>query len=113
MLEAAQSYLASVKPDAPLTAAAFAVAGPVHNEEISLTNLQWHFTAADLQTGLNVAQAHLLNDFEAIAYAVPLLGPNDLMDIGVFPKTTENVGQKQVVGIVGPGTGLGVGGYQR
>ena len=113
MLDAAQSYLTSIKPDAPLSAAVFAVAGPVHNEEISLTNLQWRFTASDLQKGLHVGQVHLLNDYEAIAYAVPSLGPDDLMDIGAFPKKAGNAGQNQVIGIVGPGTGLGVAGYQR
>jgi len=113
MLDAARSYLTSIKPDAPLTAAVFAVAGPVHNEEISLTNLRWHFTAADLQAGLQVEQVHLLNDYEAIAYAAPSLGADDLMDIGAFPKKTASAEQKQVIGIVGPGTGLGVAGYQQ
>ncbi len=113
MLDAAQSYLTSIKPDAPLAAAVFAVAGPVHNEEISLTNLQWRFTSSDLQAGLHIEQVHLLNDYEAIAYAVPSLGADDLMDIGAFPKNARNAERKQVIGIVGPGTGLGVAGYQR
>ncbi len=78
-----------------------------------MRRFRWRFTASDLQKGLHVGQVHLLNDYEAIAYAVPSLGPDDLMDIGAFPKKAGNANQNQVIGIVGPGTGLGVAGYQR
>src|SRR3569832_2873464 len=54
MLDAARSYLTSIKPDAPLTAAVFAVAGPVHNEVFSLTNLRRFFTVVVLLVGLLV-----------------------------------------------------------
>jgi glucokinase len=113
ILDAAKAYLSSVKADAPLSAAVFAVAGPVHDEEIRLTNLQWRFTASDLQAGLDVGQVHLLNDYEAIAFAVPSLGSEDLLDIGAVSPKVQKAEDRQVIAIVGPGTGLGVAGYVR
>jgi glucokinase len=111
ILDAARAYLASVKPDAPLASGVFAVAGPVRNEEIVLTNLQWRFTAAELQTSLHIDRVHLLNDYEAIAFAVPALGPGDLLDVGPASPPVADITDRQVIAIVGPGTGLGVAGY--
>ncbi len=113
IVDAAKAYLCGVNAEVSLAAAVFAVAGPVHNEEIRLTNLQWRFTAADLQAGLDVGQVHLLNDYEAIAFAVPSLGPGDLLEIGAVSPKAQGAQDGQVIAIVGPGTGLGVAGYVR
>jgi glucokinase len=107
IIDALRAYLSAVKLDAPISAAVLDVAGPVHNEEIVLTNLGWHFAARDLRGVLRTDRIHLINDYEAIAYAVPHLGASDLMQIG--PGTAAG-GAQGTVAIVGPGTGLGVAG---
>jgi glucokinase len=83
----------------------FAVAGPVRDGAIHMTNLGWKFSQADVGAALGIAQVKLINDFEAIALAVPHFGPGDLLAIG--PAATP---VRATVAIVGPGTGFGVAG---
>jgi glucokinase len=85
--------------------AAIAVAGPVTGPEVRLTNLPWSFTAAELCTGFGLAEVRLLNDFEALAHALPYLAAGDLHQIGgVAPA------EHATKAVLGPGTGLGVAG---
>jgi len=50
-----------------------------------------------------------LNDFEAIAYSIPLLADTDIQTIGVVP--SELAGKTEfTAAVMGPGTGLGIGG---
>lgn len=104
---AAAAYLAQRQgADAPFRApraAAFAVATAVEREPIALTNAGWSFTRAELQDALGVERLSVLNDFEALALALPSLGPERLCLIGPWPP---GPGARAVVG---PGTGLGVG----
>ncbi len=101
--EAAKAYLSQVS--AQPSRAAFAVAGPVRDGAIHMTNLGWKFSQADVGAALGIAQVRLINDFEAIALAVPHFGPADLLAIG--PARTP---PRATVAIVGPGTGFGVAG---
>ena len=58
------------------------------------------------------SQVRLLNDFEAVAHALPLLDPGDCLPLGkngVRPLT----GRRFSVAAIGPGTGLGAVGLQR
>jgi glucokinase len=86
----------------------FAVAGPVNNEEIHLTNVGWRISAGDLRHGLQTSSARLINDYEAIAEAVPRLEGHDLFAIGSAPAL--DVSGDGVIAIIGPGTGLGIAG---
>ena len=82
--------------------ASFGVAGPVVGGQATITNLPWKLDEQQLQAALNIPSVHLLNDLDAIAHAVPLLGPDDLH--------TLNVGQPVAGGaiaVIAPGTGLG------
>ena len=85
-------------------AAIFDVAGPIENNRVTLTNSRWTIDANDLQESFGFKAIHLLNDFEALAWALPALGDSDLFSIGVKPSMS---GAPLVV--VGPGTGFGVG----
>jgi glucokinase len=108
---AARSYLAARKIGAPPRAIVFAVAGPVAHGEITLTNAGWHIRESDLRADLKTQNAHLVNDFEALAMAVPALAKNGgLKPMGgpSFDATKDGT-----IAIVGPGTGLGVGGAVR
>jgi glucokinase len=76
-----------------------------------MTNLGWRFSASDLSEELGIRRIHIVNDFEAIAYSVPRLGREDLRDVGSIEHIPRR--DRETVAIVGPGTGLGVGGFVR
>lgn len=84
-------------------AAVLALAAPVSGEEIALTNRNWRVRLPDLSARFGFSTIHALNDFEALAWALPWLQRSDLQPIGEdrdFPDGVKLV--------VGPGTGLGV-----
>jgi glucokinase len=86
-----------------LAGAAIAVAGPVEGEVVHLTNRNWSFTLESLRKAADARQFRLLNDFEALALALPHLDGEDVVQIG------GELPQKPAVKIVlGPGTGLGM-----
>jgi glucokinase len=84
--------------------AALAVASPVTSEEIRLTNRAWSFNRSELQRALAFDELHVINDFGAVAWAVPALQPEDR---ATLHGTTDWPLQGPVT-ILGPGTGLGV-----
>lgn len=83
--------------------ACLAIACPVETDEITMTNLPWKFSQSALKQQLNLSKLYLINDYTAIAHAVPLLAENQKVQIG----SGEAVSQKPI-SICGPGTGLGV-----
>ncbi len=100
-----QAYLAQLPAgisDA-VSAGCIAMAGPVVGDQVSFTNLDWHFSRAALQQQLGWNQLCLLNDFAALACSMPHLGDADMQQLlpgTIVPQATK--------AIVGPGTGLGV-----
>jgi len=103
--DAIGQYLESVSAPAPAVIC-IAAAGPVVGESITLTNYSWTIDAADLAQKFGSDSVHLLNDFDAIAYAIPLLGVQDCFSIGNIERRAP-AGDGFMVGVVGPGTGLG------
>lgn len=80
-----------------------AVAGPIKDGKVKLTNGQWVIDELVLR-GKGFAQARLINDYAALGYAVEHLRGKDLVSIG-----GEHAGiAGETVGVVGAGTGLGV-----
>lgn len=83
--------------------AVLAVAGVVTGERCPLTNNDWIIDAAELRARFGLTAVLIVNDFEAIAWALPQLAPADLKQIG---------GGRPLAGapmaVLGPGTGLGV-----
>src|SRR5215467_12506180 len=57
--------------------ASFDVAGPVINGHVKTTNLPWVLDEDALAKDLNLKAAHLMNDLEAVARAVPALRAED------------------------------------
>ncbi|HEX7971059.1 MAG TPA: glucokinase [Thiobacillus sp.] len=80
-----------------------AVPGPLHAQRATLTNLAWTLDAAGLQAALGIAEAHLINDFQAAAAGVATLTAADL--VALNPQPPEPGG---VRAITGAGTGLGL-----
>lgn len=109
LADALRQYLRQIGGDAP-RGIFLAAAGPVVNASIKLTNSHWHLTEADLGAAFPAARVKLLNDFEAMAYALPLLEGDDLLGVGPHPPTRLAGRRSFTVGVVGPGTGLGVAG---
>jgi glucokinase len=88
-------------------AATMAIAGPIDGEEVALTNRAWRFRRSDVARRFGFSHLHLVNDFEAIAWALPRLGTADTRPLGVPPR--RGGGRADGVKLVlGPGTGLGV-----
>jgi len=85
------------------SAASIAVAAPVDGEEIALTNRAWRWRRGELAARFGWAQLSVVNDFEAVAWALPRLGAAETRPLG-RPVPSQN-GVKVVLG---PGTGLGV-----
>ncbi len=99
---AVEHYLESVG-ERPARAA-IAVASPGGGNEIRLTNRAWSFGRSELQKSLGLDALDVLNDFGAIAWAVPVLGAADFVTLHgehVAPSSGP-------VSVLGPGTGLGV-----
>ncbi|MGQ3053572.1 MAG: glucokinase [Roseateles sp.] len=93
--------------------AAFALATALHGDRIELTNGAWGFSRAATQAELGLSTLLCLNDFEAQALSLPRLKPHQLRAWGEAPPATEAVAAGTVMAVIGPGTGLGVGGVVR
>ncbi|RAY11635.1 glucokinase [Actinomadura craniellae] len=107
LAEAAATYLARHAGDVRPTAACVAVAGPVGGGTFRLTNANWSGTADEISAYLGIEHVELVNDFEALALALPSLRPGDLRPIGdALPDPAAGL----AVAVLGPGTGLGVAG---
>lgn len=84
---------------------AFGIATAVTGDAVQMTNHPWCFSINALQQALGAARLIVLNDFEALAHAVPVLGGADLIAVGAGePIVGANLA------VIGPGTGLGVSG---
>jgi len=85
------------------TRAALAVAAPITGDEVQMINIDWRFSQGELKDALRLKRLEVVNDFAAIAWAMPLLTPADVVRIGggeSVPRTT--------LAALGPGSGLGV-----
>jgi len=100
---AIRHYLASL-PGKDIDTLCLALAGPVTQDSIQLTNNPWHFSRTALQQSLGMRVA-VINDFTAQACCLDLLTSTELDWFG--PQRPQ--GDRMRV-IMGPGTGLGVAG---
>jgi len=85
--------------------AVMAVAAPVNGDRVHLTNLAWAFSTEALRQDLSLDTLDIINDFTAIAWAVPRLSETDYAQLGGGAPCAG-----APVAILGPGSGLGVAG---
>ncbi|MFO1424018.1 MAG: glucokinase [Candidatus Competibacteraceae bacterium] len=104
LIQAAAAYLRGIAGPHPRRAAV-AVATPVTGDWIQFTNSHWSFSRRAAEQALGLERLLILNDFTALALALPLLGSNERRQVG-GGTTVENA----PIGLIGPGTGLGVSG---
>jgi glucokinase len=91
------------KTGARPSAAVLAVAAPLESEEVALTNRDWRFRPGELARRFGFGKLRLVNDFEAIAWALTRLTSDDAHPLG--PVLVARPGVRVALG---PGTGLGV-----
>ena len=92
----------STRP-ADIEAASFGVAGPITGTRAQLTNVPWVVDLETLRGVLPIPRAYLLNDLEALAWSVPVLGPGEIEVL--------HEGQADACGngaLIAAGTGLGI-----
>ncbi len=83
----------------------FGIATAVTGDRVQMTNHGWAFSIEALGITLGTERVRVLNDFEALAHAVPGLGHDDLRAVG--GGTAQPGG---TLAVIGAGTGLGVSG---
>jgi glucokinase len=106
--DCAHTWLKSLPLDYPLKRACLAFAGPVDEEQVTLTNrTAWSFAKYDLKNELELDQLYVLNDFTAIGYSLPQLDLQNLHLIPHGPQWPKKL--PSTITFLGPGTGLGVG----
>ena len=79
-----------------------AIAGPVKDGAIKVTNLDWVVTETDLKLTTGAKTARLINDYAALSYCLPHLKPADIHQIGPVSQ-----GYGHVHAVMGAGTGFG------
>lgn len=89
--------------DTKVTEACFAMAGPVKDGEVNLTNRDWDISAERLKSRFNLKNVCLINDFTAMARAVPELA-EDKLEV-ILPGSRD---PERPIIVAGPGTGFGV-----
>ena len=87
-----------------LDAAAFGVAGAITDQVAQLTNVPWRIDAAALMQRGGFRRVRLLNDLEAMAYAIPVLSGDEL---AVLQEGTRIASGN--IAVIAAGTGLGEG----
>ena len=84
---------------------ALAIAAPITSDQIRMTNHPWSFSVIALRDRLNLERLVAINDFTAVALAVPRLTAGDRMAVGGGAPVAG-----RPIAVLGPGSGLGVSG---
>lgn len=104
LAEAIEAYLSIAGLPNPL-AAGIGIANPITGDQIVMTNHHWSFSVEALKHRLSLEKLKVINDFTALALALPSLTENQKIKIG------GGVAQQQApMALLGAGTGLGVSG---
>ena len=101
---AMRAYLDGLGRGTP-AAVAIAIANPITGDQVRMTNHDWAFSQSAVKAEFGLRTLRLLNDFTALALALPDLPAAELRQVGggaAVPGVA--------MGLVGAGTGLGVSG---
>ncbi|NPT57413.1 bifunctional transcriptional regulator/glucokinase [Paraburkholderia elongata] len=85
--------------------AAIAIANPVDGDQVSMTNHDWSFSIEATRRALGFDTLLVVNDFTALAMALPGLTDAQRVQVGGGTRRPNSV-----IGLLGPGTGMGVSG---
>ncbi len=104
VVEAIRSYFHHTEV-APPRRARIAVASPVTGDDVQMTNHDWRFSIETVRDELGFGSLDVVNDFIALAYALPRLSEEHQQTI-----RAGHLNPTAALGVIGPGTGLGVSG---
>jgi len=99
---AANAFIAELTANHPRRGI-IAVAAPITGDQVQVTNLDWSFSTDQLRQDLGLDALDIVNDFTAIAWAVPRLKDNERQHVGGGVAHAD-----APIVIIGPGSGLGV-----
>ena len=107
--QALDAYLtgaaAQARGAANLIDAGIAIANPVDGDQIAMTNHHWRFSISQLRQRLRLRRLIVVNDFEALAMALPHLQPHEKITVGGGLAKAD-----APIAVLGAGTGLGASG---
>ena len=86
-------------------ASALGIANPITGDVIRMTNHHWSFSITDMQHSLGLDRLNVINDFTALALALPSIPTENLVQVG--GTAAQAFAPKA---LMGAGTGLGVSG---
>src|SRR5216684_2988613 len=84
---------------------ALAIAALITGDQIRMTNHPWSFSVAALRDRLGLERLVAINDFTAVALALPRLSAADRMPVGGGAPVA-----RRPIAVLGPGSGLGASG---
>jgi glucokinase len=100
LCEVIQEFIGNDSPE--IEAAGFGVAGPVHHGRVKTTNLPWEVDGREIAARLNLSGVTMLNDLEAMAWGIELLGPEEVVTLQEGQPYSEGN-----AALIAAGTGLG------
>jgi glucokinase len=102
LADAVISYLSKtdVRPDDAIFAIATSLDG---SDNVVMTNHDWTFSIQETAQKIGIKHLRVINDFTALAYAIPHLDEKDRLQVGQGTAVAH-----MPIGIIGPGSGLGV-----
>lgn len=102
--DAVEAYLAGPAKEFPRPEhSVMAIACPTDQDQITMTNHTWAFKVSELKAQLGFKSLKFINDYNALANAIPQLDENGLIKVGRGEAVTG-----KPIAVTGPGTGLGL-----
>ncbi|MEY2873741.1 MAG: hypothetical protein RLZZ373_1112 [Pseudomonadota bacterium] len=83
--------------------AALSLPNPISGDQVKLTNHPWEFSVEALRHALGLQTLLAINDYTALAMGLTRLAPDERVQVGGGDSVPG-----AVIGVIGPGTGLGV-----
>lgn len=83
--------------------ACIAIACPVTEDWVAMTNHSWAFSIKEMKANLGLSHLEVINDFTAVSMAIPMLSPDDVLQFG-----GGSAQKDKPIAVYGAGTGLGV-----
>lgn len=103
--DALTAFLAERGPLPMPQQGAIAIASPITGDRVAMTNHPWKFSILALKGRFHFDRLEVINDFTALALALPHLEPEHRRVIGGGAPAAG-----APIGVLGPGSGLGVSG---
>ncbi|MBO9686409.1 glucokinase [Roseateles chitosanitabidus] len=102
---AVRSYIDRLPRHLHVAHAAIAIANPVEGDLVRMTNYHWQFSIEEARQRLGLDTLVVVNDFTALAMALPRLRGSEIRQVGGGEARPDSV-----IGLLGSGSGLGVSG---